>query len=432
MAGGGDRSKVIDDAVYQFEALGALDRRVSNPKLWTDAEREAASMVIKEAKTQTVESAALATQNSYSSIEQVIRNDKLNKRRRLSCEKGGAVNESPNVSFTKKLKGLRQVRTSFQDSEKENVVPWQGVQVCSTARSERPTRECKKVPDYLVSINKSYSAQELIPLLFEKSKDKPRTLKCATIKELVKSKKVPVNVTNIYRRLSLFKKGDHTKALKAWHDGGREQIATDDELLELLERKYFNVSAGNTVPPASFKQDLTEMRKRKRAARGRADDGKQVTDKTAKVAWLRCLTFPGVKEVIPQPKTYSRFVSEHSLRTALTYCITALVALFLPCLEYPQNYTIDKVDELVADDSDGSFKGTWVDPALHFSTDDTTIVLGVDKNNRSQFCLANAHHDGSTRSFFTTDNNAKTFNQVMRVCLTMPFWIFSKSPMLLF
>jgi hypothetical protein len=65
------------------------------------------------------------------------------------------------------------------------------------------------VPDYLVSINKSYSAQELIPLLFEKSKDKPSTLKCATIKELVKSKKVPVNVTNIYRRLSLFKKGDH-------------------------------------------------------------------------------------------------------------------------------------------------------------------------------------------------------------------------------
>jgi hypothetical protein len=289
----------------------------------------------------------------------------------------------------------------------------------SPSRSPRRKRvKADKVSGLLVRTDRSYRADEIIPLLADfKAQDKPIG---ATIKALVHKDRVGgSSIRSMQKRVKMYRNGNKVGALAIWNSRGRPSLATEEELLEI---RYKCIPAGSaqTMNERDLHDALVGLRKEKLRAKGivpASDLGIDPKTLTLYKQKLRHLT-GNEAWIMPNHKTSSRLVSENSIRSMAGYAATVLATHHIPKSEYPAGYNVDDVDRVAAG-KDGLLKGQWVKPCLIFSTDDTTIALGKTNDGKREYVIGDKEYDGKVRAAFNTSNRAKTFTQIMRVTMTV-------------
>lgn len=414
----GDRTrKSLESVKFAHELRNIFKSKFEDGTIWSKKEREAAVELLDINIAATMELGACNILGGKHVLKQAVSGSKREEKRKRSSIEGGRPPLQTMLQSSKKAR----LSVPYVLAGKENKIPTQR-NGCSSGQTKNLRRKGfqTKNDDFLVNVKMNWSAADLIPKLAAAD---PKRRRSATIQALIKGRKIPVGKSVLYARIKYFNAGRLDLALKPWWDLGGPETVTDDEIKDFLAGQY-DACIGQTVHPEEFKKFLDDMRRKKRLQRGLADDGQRCSRHTFELAWVRATNLDGTKVVKPAAKSEARFTSETSLRTALAFATTVLTAHHLPAAEYPEGYVEDEVDKLVSRSHDGSDElcGSWVDPGLVLSSDDVTMVLGIGANGETEYCLANANYKGDkTRANFSTNPNARTFNPVMRVVLTMTF-----------
>ena len=280
------------------------------------------------------------------------------------------------------------------------------------ARKENSTGKRKRKENSAADVDydRKYSSADVVELLVGLKKDGVPLL--ATVDKLIERECVPCTRAALYKLLQKALRGHKVRPFGAI---GREHAASDDELLEIKERRAG--SDGSTLSFDQFCEELDTLAKKKRAKKGLSNVGyRGVNQKTARHSYEYLKSITDVVMCKPVSKTGQRWTSEHSIRAALTFALTTLAAHHIPGPVAAGQIT-HAVDEIMGT------PGVWVNPSLLFSTDDMTMVIGLNPESKhNEYVIADrryrAKRGDKTRAYFNTDEKLRQFQNVMRVQLT--------------